>query len=187
MPLSQRLARFVLSLFGWRVIDVPTRPAKAVAIAYPHTSNWDFPLALLGLVALGVEPRWVAKDSLFKGLMGPIMRWLGGISVNRRERTGFVARMADEFAAQPRFLLCIAPEGTRSLREGWKSGFYRIAIGADVPVIPATVDYVRREVGLLGVIALSGDEDDDMATLARVYEGRMGCRPECMSPIKLLK
>jgi 1-acyl-sn-glycerol-3-phosphate acyltransferase len=187
MSLLQRAARATLRLFGWRLLDLPARPDKCVAIAYPHTSNWDFPIALLGLIALGIEPRWVAKDSLFRGLFGKLMFALGGIPVNRRERTGFVGRMAEEFARHPRFVLCIAPEGTRSLAEGWKSGFYRIALAAQVPVLPATIDYQRRELGMLEVLHLSGDEDADFARLAEIYADRIGHRPTMMSPIRLLK
>jgi 1-acyl-sn-glycerol-3-phosphate acyltransferase len=128
----------------------------------------------------------VAKDSLFRGLMGPIMRGLGGVAVNRRERTGFVERVADEFRRREDFHLIIATEGTRSLQAGWKSGFYRIALAAGVPVVMATVDYGKREVGLLGTITLTGDEATDMAQIAACYEGRRGHRHAQASPIRLL-
>jgi ABC-type multidrug transport system fused ATPase/permease subunit len=99
--------------------------------------------------------KWVAKDTLFRGACGSIMRGLGGVAVNRRERTGFVERVADEFRNRDNFHLIIATEGTRSLQPGWKSGFYRIALAAGVPVIMAVVDYGKREVGLLATIMLS--------------------------------
>jgi len=114
------------------------------------------------------------------------MRSLGGIEVNRRERTGFVERIADEFRQRENFHLIIATEGTRSRQAGWKSGFYRIALAAAVPVIMSVVDYARREVGLLSSIVLSGDEDADMAKIAACYEGRQGFHPENASPIRLL-
>jgi 1-acyl-sn-glycerol-3-phosphate acyltransferase len=180
------LARLLLKLMGWKLLELPARPAKAVVVGYPHTSNWDFPMALIGLAALGLDNRWAGKDTLFTGWKGPIMRFLGGIPVNRRERTGFVDRLAEEFQRQERFHLVIAPEGTRSLTEGWKSGFYRIARAAAVPVIPAVVDYPRREIGLLGSVALTGDEAVDMAAIAACYAGRSGKRPELAAPIKLL-
>jgi 1-acyl-sn-glycerol-3-phosphate acyltransferase len=157
-----------------------------VVIAYPHTSNWDFPLTLLALAAMPYSAQWVAKDSLFRGLMGPIMRGLGGVAVNRRERTGFVERVAEEFRRRESFHLIIATEGTRSLQAGWKSGFYRIALAAGVPVVMATVDYGKREVGLLGTITLTGDEATDMAQIAACYAGRRGHRHAQASPIRLL-
>ena len=186
MSLLRGPARFILKLAGWKLIDLPQRPAKAVVIAYPHTSNWDFPLTLLAIAALPYSAQWVGKDTLFRGLMGPIMRGLGGVAVNRRERTGFVERVADEFRQREGFHLIIATEGTRSLQPGWKSGFYRIALTAGVPVIMAVVDYGKREVGLLATITLTGDEAADMAQIAVCYQGRRGYHHEQASPIRLL-
>ncbi len=186
MKLLRGPARLILKLFGWKLLDMPQLPAKAVVIAYPHTSNWDFPVTLLALAALPYGAQWVAKDTLFRGPLGPLMRMLGGVAVNRRERTGFVERVADEFRRRDSFHLIIATEGTRRLQAGWKSGFYRIARAAEVPVIVAVVDYGKREVGLLSCITLSGDEAADMAAIAACYEGRTGYHHENASPIRLL-
>jgi 1-acyl-sn-glycerol-3-phosphate acyltransferase len=186
MNLLRGPARFILKLLGWKLIDLPQRPAKAVVIAYPHTSNWDFPVTMLALAALPYGAQWVGKDTMFRGILGPVMRALGGVEVNRRERTGFVERVAEEFRRRENFHLIMATEGTRSLRPGWKSGFYRIAVAAKVPVIMATVDYGKREVGLLASIDLSGDEAADMARIAKCYEGRTGYNHEQASPIRLL-
>ena len=123
---------------------------------------------------------------MFRGPLRPLMQWLGGIPVNRRERTGFVERVAEELRTHPEFMLVIAPEGTRSLRAGWKSGFYRIARAADVPVVLGAIDYPRRQIGLIGVVHLSGDETADMAQIARLYGDRQGHRPELASPIRLI-
>jgi 1-acyl-sn-glycerol-3-phosphate acyltransferase len=186
MNLLRGSARFILKLMGWKLLDLPQRPAKAVVIAYPHTSNWDFPITLLALAALPCGAHWVGKDTMFRGPLGPLMRGLGGIEVNRRERTGFVERIAAEFRRRENFHLIIATEGTRSRQAGWKSGFYRIALAAAVPVIMAVVDYAKREVGLLSSIVLSGDEATDMANITACYEGRQGFHPENASPIRLL-
>lgn len=185
MPLTQRLARLTLRLIGWKCLDLPQRPDRAVVIGYPHTSNWDFPIGLLAMAALRLNARWVGKDTLFRGPAGPLMRWFGGIPVNRRERTGFVERIAAELRHQERFILAIAPEGTRSLTPGWKSGFYRIARAVDVPVLVVKIDYARREVGLIASIALTGDETIDMARIAACYRDCNGRRPELASPIRL--
>ena len=179
-------ARFILKLLGWKLLDLPQRPARAVVIAYPHTSNWDFPVTLVAIAALPFGAQWVGKDTMFRGLLGPIMRALGGVAVNRRERTGFVERVADEFRHRENFHLIIATEGTRRRQDGWKSGFYRIAMAAKVPVIMAVVDYPKREVGLLACIELSGNENADMTRIASCYEGRRGYHPENASPIRLL-
>jgi len=180
------LARWLLRLFGWRAIGPASLPAKAVVIAYPHTSNWDFPLGIIGRAAVGLDTGWVAKDSLFRWPLGPLMRALGGIPVNRREPTGFVQRIAERFAQDAPLKLAIAPEGTRSRTPGWKSGFYRIALAAHVPVVLAVIDYAKREVGIIGWLQLTGDEAADMSRIAAAYAGRRGRYPVKQSPITLI-
>ena len=180
------LARIILTLLGWRLLDPPQRPARAVVVAYPHTSNWDALYAQLGKLALGLDAHWVGKDNLFRWPFAGILRRLGGIPVDRRASHGFVAQMAAQFAAHPDFLLVMAPEGTRKLTAGWKSGFYRIALEAGVPLILTTVNYARREVGILAYVELSGDPDADIATIAAHYAGRHGRNPELASPIRWL-
>lgn len=180
------LARCLLSLFGWTLIAPPTRPLRAVAIAYPHTSNWDALHAQLGNLGLGLKAHWVGKDTLFRWPFGGLLRWLGGIPVDRRAANGFVAQMVAQFTQRPELLLVLAPEGTRKLTAGWKSGFYRIALEAGVPVALTTVDYARREVGILAVLDLSGDPQADIAAIAAVYAGRQGRIPAQASPIRWL-
>jgi 1-acyl-sn-glycerol-3-phosphate acyltransferase len=186
MNLLRGPARLLLTLFGWKLLELPQLPAKAVVIGYPHTSNWDFPIGLLAIAALDLKARWVGKDTLFHYGFGLVMRGLGGIAVNRREHTGFVGRMTDEFRRRENFHLVIATEGTRRLQAAWKSGFYRIALAAEVPVILGVIDYSKYEVGLLASIELSADETTDMARIAACYEGRKGLHHENVSPIRLL-
>jgi len=180
------VSRSLLKLFGWALIDPPERPARAVLVAYPHTSNWDGLIALFIKLALGLDARWVAKDSLFRGPLNGLFRWLGGIPIKRDVHSGFVAEMVAQFAANPNFLLVIAPEGTRSLTTGWKSGFYRIALEAKVPVALAFVDYARREAGILTYLTMTGDPATDIAAIAAHYAGRQGKHPELAAPIRWL-
>lgn len=184
MRIRQRIARFILSSLGWTCIDVAARPARAVLVVYPHTSNWDFPLGLLVRAALGLDIRWAGKDSLFRGPLGPLMRWLGGIPVNRREPAGLVDRMAAELRAGPACLLAIAPEGTRSFAPGWKTGFHRIARAAGVPIAAGTIDYGRRRIGLLATLDPGENIDADIAVLAECYRDCRGLRPELAAPIR---
>ena len=186
MKLLQIIAHLILRLIGWKLIDIPHRPPKSVVIAYPHTTNWDFPLALLALAGLPFRARWVAKDTMFRWPYAWLLRLFGGVSVNRRERTGFVEHVVAEFESHETFHLVIAAEGTRNRQEGWRSGFYRMAIAAKVPLVLGVVDYSRRELGLLASFELTGDETADMARIAEVYAGREGYHHENASPIRLL-
>jgi 1-acyl-sn-glycerol-3-phosphate acyltransferase len=186
MKLLTMIARMILRLFGWKLIDIPHRPPKSVVIAYPHTSNWDFPMMLLAVAGLKFRARWVAKDTMFRWPVGGFFRLLGGVSVNRRERTGFVELVVKEFEAHEMFHLVIAVEGTRGRQEGWKSGFYRMAMAANVPVILSVVDYGKKEAGLLASFTLTGDETADMIKIAEIYAGRTGYRHHLASPIRMM-
>ena len=180
------ISRFVLTLCGWRYFDLPGRPRTAVRIEYPHTSNWDAFYGLLTNFALGASVNWMAKDVAFRWPFAGIMRRLGGIPVNRRTQSNVVAQMIEQFAKRDDFILGITPEGTRSLTPGWKSGFYRIAVGAGVPLLLSTIDYARKEAGIIACLELSGDPDQDLARIAETYAGRRGRRPELASPIRWL-
>lgn len=186
MKLVQILAKLILHLLGWKLLEISERPTKAIVIAYPHTSNWDFCTSMLGLAAMRYQAHWVAKDTMIKGWGGYFFRAMGGIAVNRRERTGFVQKIVDEFDRRENFHLMIAVEGTRKRQDGWKSGFYRIAVAAKVPLLLATVDYSKKEMGMIAVIHLTGDEPADMALIATFYQGRIGYKPDQASPIRLM-
>lgn len=178
------LARLILHALGWQLVEPGERPARMLIVGYPHTSNWDAVYALLTGLALGLRANWAAKDSLFFWPLGSLLRRLGGIPVNRRRRTGFVEQMVERFAQDEGCQLIIAPEGTRRLTTGWKSGFYRIALAARVPVGLAFIDYARREAGILAYLTLTGDPESDIAAIAEHYARCTGKRPELASPVR---
>lgn len=182
-PVLQTLARLILKALGWRLVEPAGRPARMLIVAYPHTSNWDALYALLTGLGLGLRANWAAKDSLFRWPLGGILKRLGGIPVNRRQRTGFVEQMVERFAREAQCVLIMAPEGTRRRTEGWKSGFYRIALSAQVPVALGFVDYARREAGVIAYVMPSGDRQADIAVIARHYAGRSGKHPELAAPV----
>ena len=181
-----RVARWLLGLRGWRVDVAPFPGPKGIVVVYPHTSNWDFPIGYLAKTAAGLDAHFAGKDTLFRWPLGSLFRWLGGIPVNRRERSNAVAQMIDEFAGRERFVLGITPEGTRRRTGGWKTGFYRIATGAEVPLLIGVIDYGRKEAGILAHLDLVGDRDADLARIASCYAGRRGRHPELASPIRWL-
>ena len=172
-----RLAAWLLRLFGWRLVRPLLQVPKSVIIFYPHTSNWDFPLGILARSAIGLPIHFAAKDSLFRWPYGWLFRKLGGLSVNRRVRNGLVAQLAEEFKRRESFYLAIAPEGTRRATNHIKSGFYRVALLAQVPLGCAFIDYPRREIGILDYLQLSGDEAVDLARIVGLYAGHHGKHP----------
>jgi 1-acyl-sn-glycerol-3-phosphate acyltransferase len=142
--LKQRCALRLLHLFGWRMRFKPLPGPHGVAIVYPHTSNWDFPIGLLGKWALGQPFRWLAKESLFSGVMGKtfgvLLRHWGGVPVERGASTGATARLAERMQDADWFWLALAPEGTRSYQAHWRSGFYHLAVAAKVPLLMVYID-----------------------------------------------
>ncbi|MFC5547456.1 1-acyl-sn-glycerol-3-phosphate acyltransferase [Massilia aerilata] len=182
---GQRTALRMLNLIGWNVYFQPLPGPHGIAVVYPHTSNIDFFVGLLAKWALALPFRWLAKDSLFRGPMGFIMRYWGGVAVDRSAPQGAIRRLAEDMLASKWFWLAITPEGTRGYRPYWKSGFYRIALAARVPVLLVSFDYGRKIVDVTRSITLSGDEAADMAAIAAVYEGVQARYPKDAAPIRL--
>jgi hypothetical protein len=149
------------------ILDIP-RVERAVVVFYPHTTNWDFVIGLLARYGLNVPVLWAGKDNIFRGPFAWLWRRLGGIPVNRRESTGFVAQMIDAFSRRARMLLAIAPEGTRRRTEHWKSGFYRVAVGARVPLVLSFIDFARNEVRCRRDDRADGGSGSGHGALARV-------------------
>jgi 1-acyl-sn-glycerol-3-phosphate acyltransferase len=182
--LVQRGARALLRAFGWTVdIAWPTVP-RSVIIVYPHTSNWDFVVGYLAKLAAGIPVHFVGKHTLFRWPFGGLLRRMGGIPVNRRDAARFIPDLAAEMAARPWMWIALAPEGTRAYTDHWKSGFHRLARAADVPVGLAFIDWKRRRVGLRDYVAMTGDEEADLATLRAAYADKIGKRPEHASAIR---
>lgn len=158
---------------------------KAVVVAAPHTSNWDFPFTLAVAWALGIELRWVGKHTLFVPPFGQIMRALGGVPVDRRARNNAVPAVVELLRQHHELMLVIAPEGTRSRAKRWRTGFYHMALGAEVPLVLGFLDYARKRGGLGEVFVPSGDLEKDMERIAAFYAGIMGKRPERQSAVVL--
>jgi 1-acyl-sn-glycerol-3-phosphate acyltransferase len=184
------LARALLALAGWRVRFDGLPAAQGVAIVYPHTSNWDFPVGILAKWSIGIPVTFWGKDVLFKvPVFSRWLRWLGGVPVDRSHHHGIVGAMAESMKAaraEGRFLwLALAPEGTRKYVPGWRSGFYHVALAAQVPLGLVRFDYARREVDFRRFLQLSGDAAADMAAIAQGFEACTGRNPQQASPIRL--
>ena len=182
--LFSRFCRALLQLAGWKVVLVGPPGPKAVVIVYPHTSNWDFIVGILARYAIAIPFRFVGKDTLFRWPFGGLFRRLGGIPVNRRQSTGFVGGLIEAFDKADSLYLAIAPEGTRRRIDHWKSGFYRVALAANVPLGLAFIDYSRREVGIEAWLSLSGNEAEDLAGIRAGYSNKRGKKPEMEGDIR---
>ena len=177
--------RAVLRIGRWRIIgDVPPHP-KMVIIGAPHTSNWDFPIGMLAARALGVKVRFLGKHTLFRAPFGWFFRWLGGIPVDRSRPGGIIGQIGEAFAAADRLTMVIAPEGTRSFRLYWKSGFYEIARAAAVPIVLACLDGERRQVRIGPTLETTGNVRADMDRIRTFYAGVRGIKPEQAGTVRL--
>jgi 1-acyl-sn-glycerol-3-phosphate acyltransferase len=182
------LRRGVASAFWrlsrWRLRTEPAPPQAGVLVGAPHTSNWDFVLMLAIAWRLGIDFRWLGKHTLFAGWKGPVMRALGGIPVDRRDPSRVVAEVIERVRGGEVFHLVVTPEGTRS-GDGWKSGFYRIAREADLPVTLGYVDRTTMTTGLGPTLTLTGDVRADMDRIRAFYADKAGFRPELRTEPRL--
>nr|WP_285903163.1 lysophospholipid acyltransferase family protein [Alkalimarinus sediminis] len=163
-----------LKLIGWKLEGRPPTEPKYVLIAVPHTSNWDFPITLAMAFIFNFEIFWMGKDSLFKGWKGPVMRWMGGIAIDRSSSNNVVEQTIEAFNNNDRLVVTIPPEGTRSKVDKWKTGFYYIAVGAKVPIGLGYLDYKRKVGGFKPTYYPTGDADKDIAEMRKVYTGIAG-------------
>ncbi|AYF98468.1 1-acyl-sn-glycerol-3-phosphate acyltransferase [Protaetiibacter intestinalis] len=179
------IARTFWALSRWKLVTetAPTRPT--VLIGAPHTSNWDFVLMLAIAWRLGIDIRWLGKKSLFAGWRGPIMRALGGIPVDRADPARVVGEVVERIRSGEVFGLVVTPDGTRTNKGPWKSGFYRIARESGMPVTLGYVDRTTMTTGLGPTLELTGDVAADMDRIRAFYADKAGFRPEHRSEPRL--
>lgn len=177
--LSRIVRRLLVWLYrwkGWRIEGQRPEARKFVILGAPHTSNWDFIFFLGATNELGIRPSFMGKSSLFEWPMTQFMLDMGGISVDRSKRANYVEQVAQAFARADDLALVIAPEGSRTFKGEWKSGFYHIAMAAGVPIVPAWVNHETMRGGLGEPIVPSGDYRADLAKIAAFYREK---RPDC--------
>ena len=168
----------VLKITGWRTHGrLPATP-KFVIVGAPHTSNWDLPYGLFIIFVLRGKIYWLGKESLFRRPFKGFFKWLGGMPIDRSKSKNVVAQSIQQFNQNKTMILTIAPEGTRSRVKKWKTGFYHIAKGANVPIVLGFLDYRRKAGGIGPVIYPTGNIDADMETIRAFYDGISGKFPE---------
>lgn len=176
------IAVALLRVLRWRSrVVIPADPKVLIVLA-PHTSYWDFPILLAVALEHRVDAHWLGTHTIFRGPGSPLFRWLGGIPVDRTRRQGLVGSVVEAFDEADRLLVGIAPEGSRYRRERWKTGFYRIAEGAGVPLWLVGIDYPSRTVSAERTFVITGDLEGDLRRLAEVFAPMRGRHPDRYTP-----
>jgi 1-acyl-sn-glycerol-3-phosphate acyltransferase len=184
---TRGLASLGLKLAGWQFEGTPPVEKKYVFLAVPHTSNWDALLLVLLAQSVDLRMEWMIKGEWLKGPAGPLLRRVGAMPIDRSRSHDVVGQMIEQFRQRDEMVLAIPPEGTRRRAEHWKSGFYHIALGAGVPVVPGFLDFGRKRGGLGPPIHLTGDVRADMDRIRAFYaeQGATAHVPENFGPIRL--
>jgi 1-acyl-sn-glycerol-3-phosphate acyltransferase len=180
--LLRGLALLLLKICGWKAVGkMPDKPKFVMIVAW-HTSNWDLFYGAIVALALKADVVFLAKRELFRRPFGALIRWLGGIPIERKESHHIVSQMIQKYNENERFVLAIAPEGTRHKVQYWKSGFYHIAYGARVPVLLTFLDYEKKCGGAGPLMDLTGDMEKDFEAIREFYSAVRGKYPENTSP-----
>jgi 1-acyl-sn-glycerol-3-phosphate acyltransferase len=171
------LGHIVVYCSRWRVTGSFPDAPRAVVIAAPHSSAWDGVFGIAAAMALGIRPTWMAKDSLFRGPLGWLLRQLGAVATDRSNPNGVVGQTVAALREAPQMWLVLAPEATRRRVAKWRTGFYHIALGAGVPILPVYFHYPERRIGIAELFHPTGDMDADLKALYAIYapwEGKAG-------------
>lgn len=184
-PFARALGLFILRVMGWRWTGgFPDHP-RMMLIGAPHTSNWDGVVGLAAAAACQIDVRVMAKAELFRFPFGGLMRWLGVVPVDRDAPGGLVEQAIAKLSGPAPFTLGITPEGTRSLVDRWKTGFHRIAVAAEVPIVVVGIDWGRKEIGVHGAFMPSGELAADLDVVSKILADVRGKHPEREAPIRL--
>ncbi len=176
------IASALLKAAGWRTVgEIPNIP-QAVVLALPHTSNVDGIYAIPSLFALDLKISIMGKHTLFKvPLFAQLLNWIGVIPIDRGNKGSVLQASIDKFKTGKPLFLGLAPEGTRQYTESWKSGFYYLAVGAGVPILPVAMDYKTKEIRFMSLVYPSGDIDADLPKIYAQYQGVIPRHPERLS------
>jgi len=183
--LKQWIGKAFLRVAGWKTEGERPAADRYVIIAAPHTSNWDMPFMLAMAFVYDIPVRWMGKHTLFKAPFASFFKRLGGIPIVRHRPGGVVGQMVEHFENNDSLVLMVPAEGTRSHVDYWKSGFYHIARGADVPVVLSYLDVSKKVGGIGPALALTGDFGADMDKIREFYSEMQGFRPENIGVIRL--
>ena len=180
--LTPKIGRMLMKSAGWKTVGSIPNISQAVVLAVPHTSNIDGIYALPCLFALDLKISIMGKHTLFKiPVLAQLMRWLGIIPINREAKGSVLQASIDKFKNNKTLFLGLAPEGTRKYTDSWKTGFYYLAVGANVPILPVALDYNTKEVRFLEMVYPTGNIEEDLPKIYAQYGGGMPYHPERLS------
>ncbi len=180
----ERFAKFVLATCGWEMVGKVPDIDKAVFIAAPHTSNWDGFWLIIYKVAIDVDVRFLGKHTIFWWPLGAILRSFGAMPIDRRDPANIVPQLIDTFATSERLFLALSPEGTRKWIPYWKTGFYRIAQAANVPVVLAFIDYEKKQMGIGPTLPMGLSSQETLSEIQKFYASYKGHKPDLQGPIE---
>lgn len=173
------LAKLIYSIAGWKTEgNIPKDIKRCIVLMAPHTSNWDFVLGFLGFAILRIKVHFLIKKESFVFPLGILVKAMGGVAVDRQRASNVVTSVSHEFQNREKFVLIIAPEGTRSHNKHWKRGFYHISLLAKVPIILGYLDYKEKVAGLGDIIVPSGNYESDLALIEAFYMQKTARFPE---------
>ncbi len=171
-----RFCRWMLGLFGWRVVKNVPPEDKYIVVGAWHTSNWDFPLAILATGAMGIKLHFIGKQELTQGKLGWLMKRLGVIGIDRSQRNQLVQKIAELYQDAEVLHIVVPAEGTRSKSEYWRTGFYYMALAAKVPIAFGILDAASKQIGIDGYFMPSGNRDEDLQKVIDFYQGKKGLK-----------
>ena len=175
---STAIAHLMMLVTGWRFEGALPNLGQFVLIVAPHTSNWDFPVGVMAMFALGLRATFLGKDTLFKAPFGFLFRWMGGVPVDRHSPHNVVEQTIGYLEQRDRMILALAPEGTRTKTPRWRTGFYWVAVGAGVPIVPVAFDFSRKRYVIHPPQRMTGDAEQDIAHLQTFFRADQARRPE---------
>lgn len=179
---SPIIGSWLMKTVGWRTVGEIPNISQAVVLALPHTSNVDGVYAIPSLFALDLKISIMGKHTLFKvPVFAQLLNWIGVIPINRTDKGSVLQASIDKFKTGKPLFLGLAPEGTRKYTESWKTGFYYLALGAGVPILPVALDYNTKEVRFLSLVHPTGDIEADLPKIYAQYQGVMPRHPERLS------
>ena len=176
------ISLLIFKINGWKVVDSFNYPKKCIVIAAPHTSNWDFLIGRCYGYIQSISPKYLIKSEIFYPILGYLLKLNGGIPVYRKEKNNVVQQIVDLFNSSEELILGIAPEGTRSKVNKWKTGFYHIALKANVPILLCKLDYKNKQVGIFKKINSSSNYEKDMKFIEDAFRDIKGKIPEYYNP-----